>query len=209
MSDGSDNHREEDSPPNESKQKSSDQSESGGLSQSLIDENDREKSFSLMHRIRFGLTLLLALALVVSLAGVIYIALTPQQATDPYTEFYILGTEGNASNYPTNLTIGEQAEVIIGVVNHEQVEMTYTVVIRANNKTLNTETLILAHGKTSERSMTYSLNQTGRTKVQFHLYRGREPDTNSEPYRSLRLWTNVSRSSRYIVTGEFLEPVLR
>lgn len=192
MSDRSDNHRENGSPPNENKQKSSDQSESGGLSQILTHEDESEKTSSLMHRIRFGLTLLLALALVVSLAGVIYIALTPQQATDPYTEFYILGPEGNASNYPTNLTIGERAEVIIGVVNHEQMEMTYTVVIRANNKTLNTERLTLSHGKTSERFMTYSLNQTGRTKVQFHLYRGREPDINSEPYRSLRLWTNVS-----------------
>jgi len=74
-------------------------------------------------------TWVLAIALVVSVAAVVYVALTLQDMTDPYTEFYVLGPDGNASEYPTRLAPGEMGEVIVGVSNHEyQVGVCHVVV---------------------------------------------------------------------------------
>jgi len=38
---------------------------------------------------------------------------------ETFTEFYILGPGGNASCYPTNLTVNETGGVILGLMNHE------------------------------------------------------------------------------------------
>jgi len=38
---------------------------------------------------------------------------------EPFTEFYILGPEGKADNYPTDYVLGENGTVIVGIVNHE------------------------------------------------------------------------------------------
>ncbi len=40
-------------------------------------------------------------------------------AGERFTEFYILGLEGKADNYPDELTVGEEGRVILGIVNHE------------------------------------------------------------------------------------------
>ncbi len=45
--------------------------------------------------------------------------LVPPYDNEAYTEFYLLGPDGKAANYPTKLTIGEVGTVITGIVNHE------------------------------------------------------------------------------------------
>jgi hypothetical protein len=154
--------------------------------------SERLRSIGATLTIRDVLTILVALALVVGLAGVVYVALTPQQATDPYTEFYILGSGGNASKYPTNLTVGERATVTVGVVNHEGRPTTYTLLVRTENRTLDTRTLTVDHDRRWENPVSYSFDDPGRVRVQFLLYRGDDPDLDAAPYRRLRLWTNVS-----------------
>ena len=74
-------------------------------------------------------TWVLAIALVVSVVAVVYVTLTLQNTTDPYTEFYVLGPDGNASEYPTRLAPGETDEVILGVSNHEYQVGLYHVVV--------------------------------------------------------------------------------
>jgi uncharacterized membrane protein len=54
-----------------------------------------------------ALTWALGIALLGSMLAVGYVAVNPPETTDPYTEFYVLGPEGNASGYPSNLTVGE------------------------------------------------------------------------------------------------------
>ena len=76
-----------------------------------------------------ALTWILAIALVVAVAGVVYVAVNPPETTDPYTEFYVLGPDGNASEYPTRLAPGETDEVILGVSNHEYQVGLYHVVV--------------------------------------------------------------------------------
>lgn len=48
----------------------------------------------------------------------VYAVITPKEG-EKFTEFYVLDPNGKASDYPTNLKVGEEGEVIIGVVNHE------------------------------------------------------------------------------------------
>ena len=44
--------------------------------------------------------------------------------------------DGKANNYTTEYTIGDNGEVIIGVVNHEYERAKYTMDIRLNNDSL-------------------------------------------------------------------------
>jgi uncharacterized membrane protein len=65
---------------------------------------------------------------IVEVASLIYVMITPKTG-EKFTEFYLLGSDGNATGYPSNLTIGENANVIIGLVNHEYKTINYTIEI--------------------------------------------------------------------------------
>ena|SRR3989442_1677499 len=60
-------------------------------------------------------------------AGAFSYALLTPLSSQRYTEFSILGPDGNASGYPTNLSSSQQGTVIIGIVNHESQSVSYTV----------------------------------------------------------------------------------
>ena len=72
----------------------------------------------------------LSVVLVVAISGSIgalgYVVATPKVG-EKFTEFYILGPEGKAANYTTELKVGEEGRVILGIVNHEQEEASYKV----------------------------------------------------------------------------------
>ena len=72
----------------------------------------------------------LSVVLAVVIAGAIgtlgYVVATPKVG-EKFTEFYILGPEGKAENYPEELTVGEEGRVILGIVNHEQKGASYKV----------------------------------------------------------------------------------
>lgn len=142
-----------------------------------------------LHR---ALTWVLAIALLASVAGVIYIAVTPQETTEPYTEFYILGPGGNASGYPTNLSVGERGTVIVGISNHEHEAVEYTLVLRLANETIAERTVRVADEATWERRISFTPTEVGRHRLRFLLYRGPHPDVSGEAYRSLRLWIDVT-----------------
>jgi uncharacterized membrane protein len=73
-----------------------------------------------------GLIIGLAASLVVAGGILAYVALMPRPG-ERFTEFYLLGPGGNASGYPTNLTVNRPGTVILGVVNHESAKVNYTV----------------------------------------------------------------------------------
>ncbi|MDD3493076.1 MAG: DUF1616 domain-containing protein [Candidatus Thermoplasmatota archaeon] len=77
-------------------------------------------------RLDRALTLGLAISIVAAGALLVYVIVTPQ-AGESFTEFYILGPEGRADNYPTNLTAGEAGRVLVGIANHEHRAVNYTV----------------------------------------------------------------------------------
>ena len=110
--------------------------------------------------------------------------------SERFTEFYILGADGKAGNYPTNLTIGENGTVIIGVVNHENANTSYQLNVIYDNNILTQETFNLKNNEKKEISFSFSLNKTGTgQKLNFYLYK--LPDTQN-PYRTLELLVDVN-----------------
>jgi len=89
----------------------------------------------------------LAIALVIAILGALgtlsYTILVPK-VQETFTEFYILGQEGKAKDYPIDLKIGESNSIIVGIINHEGEEVSYRVegVIR-NDKVTETEQITL------------------------------------------------------------------
>jgi len=75
------------------------------------------------------LTVALVASIIFAVGTLIYVVATPKKG-EQFTEFYILGTGGMAEGYPTTLRVGEGADLIIGVVNHEGEPVEYTVQVR-------------------------------------------------------------------------------
>lgn len=143
--------------------------------------------------VRRALTIVLLIALVSSVAGVIYIAANPPETTDPYTEFYIFGPSGNASGYPTNLTVGESGTFTVGLTNHEHQSTTYAVVTRIGDRTETERTVTVGDEQTWESNETFSAESPGRYQPQILLYK--DGTAEGEPDDFLRLWVNVSESA--------------
>ncbi len=80
------------------------------------------------------LTIALIISILITLFLLVYIIVTPRVG-ESFTEFYLLGPSGKAERYPTNLSIGENGSVIIGIVNHEHEQVNYTVEIWVVNQT--------------------------------------------------------------------------
>jgi uncharacterized membrane protein len=73
-----------------------------------------------------ALTIILVIAIASSVVALAYVVAVPRQG-ESFTEFYILGPGHQASDYPHNLTVGEEASVYVGIVNHEHRQVHYFV----------------------------------------------------------------------------------
>jgi len=136
------------------------------------------------------LSVFLIIAILAALGGIVYFVATPQQ-NEKFSEFYVLGLGGKAENYPRQVILGANVDVIIGVVNHEYQPATYRVEITINgvrNKEINVGTL--AHQQKWEREVSFVAQSPGdKQKVEFWLYK----DNEVEPYLKdpLRLYIDV------------------
>ena len=141
-----------------------------------------------------GLSISLIVAIVAALGCLGYVIANPKQ-NENFTEFYILSTEGKAENYPSEVVVGEEARVILGIVNHEYQPTGYRVEVSINgvkNKELYTGTL--AHEEKWEKEVSFALNKVGvKQKVEFWLYKGEE----RQPYfkEPLHLYIDVNNGS--------------
>lgn len=140
-----------------------------------------------------ALTVILVLSILLSITTLVYVIITPKEG-EHFTEFYILGPEGMADNYPTNYTLGEGGKVIIGIVNHEYRTVNYTMEVRLENRSLSLpndiQEVSLGHNETWEKPLTLTPDEEGRDmKLEFLLFN--ETDKNT-PYRDLHLWINVN-----------------
>jgi uncharacterized membrane protein len=139
------------------------------------------------------LTILLVLSIVASIVTLAYVVVTPKEG-EKFTEFYILGPEGMADGYPTELQLGQNGTVIIGVVNHEYADTEYSIelMLENNSQQMDQELLhiTLPHNETWEKEVTFTPTSAGEDmKLQFLLYKDKKM---TEPYRDLHLWINVS-----------------
>jgi uncharacterized membrane protein len=106
-----------------------------------------------------------------------------------FTEFYILGPEGLAENYPRDVALGQGAEVTVGIANYEEVAAAYRVKVESGGQVIGQNDWVqLAPGEIDERPVTFVPHQVGdEVEIEFILYR----DEGIEPYRSLRLRLKV------------------
>jgi uncharacterized membrane protein len=134
------------------------------------------------------LTAALAILLAAAIVGTVVIVVFPQPG-EPFTELYLLGPEGKASNYPTNLTVNQTANVTVGVVNHENTNADYTLVATLANKTINTTSFSLANNQTWQNAISFTPIQRGvGQKMEFDLYKA----GTASVYRSVYLYLNVA-----------------
>jgi uncharacterized membrane protein len=147
------------------------------------------------------LTIILIISIITAAGSLVYIVVTPRIG-EQFTEFYLLGPDGMADNYPRNLTQNENATIIIGVVNHEYQTINYTIETWLVNQTtaidnttnetittyhniwyLDTITTQLTHVPIDiegpwqpqyETNYTFSINRVGTFKLAFLLYKTQE-----------------------------------
>jgi len=153
------------------------------------------------------LTIALIASILVAGGTLAYVVLTPRPG-ETFTEFYVLGPGGNASGYPTNLTVNETGSVIIGVANHEGATVNYTVrvdlvgvrivfnatagfneTVEVNRTTWTWTNLTVADGANRTEPSSFALPTAGLWKVQLLLYKN---DDFSRAYREIHLYVTVT-----------------
>ena len=83
----------------------------------------------------------------VAISATVYIIVNPFQG-EKFTELYILGPDGKAGNYPTNLSVNEIGNVKVGIVNHEQATTQYNLVTTLNGVKITEESYTLLNNET-------------------------------------------------------------
>lgn len=89
-----------------------------------------------------------------------------------FTEFYILGLNGKATDYPKELVVGEEARVIVGIINREGETVSYSIEIKINwvmnNKV---EPVKLNHGEKWEKVVSFTPDRIrDKQQVEFMFY---------------------------------------
>lgn len=156
-------------------------------------------------RLDKALTVILIIAIITSVGALAYVVTHPKPG-EAFTEFYILGPEGKAADYPTELFIGENATVIIGIVNHEHRNVTYYVQTWLVNLTWDNTTnttiihemypmpgwfnVTLPHVPVDiegnwtpqfETNYTFSINRPGKWQLWFLLFKDEPPELPPAP----------------------------
>jgi uncharacterized membrane protein len=119
---------------------------------------------------------------------------------EPSTEFYILGPDGTAKNYPTNYVLGENGTVIVGIINHEQKPVNYTMEVQLEDTPLplpdDRKNIYIRNNETWKKAVTITPPFEGTNmSLQFLLYNNDKKEmleNISVPYRDLHLWINVT-----------------
>ncbi|NJE00418.1 DUF1616 domain-containing protein [Thermococcus sp. JdF3] len=152
-----------------------------------------------------ALTVILIIAIITSIGALAYVITHPKPG-EAFTEFYILGPGSIADDYPTELFVGENGTVIIGIVNHEGRNVTYYVQIWLVNLTWdNTTNTTLIHemypmpgwfnvtlpnvpvnieGNWTpqfETNYTFSIDKPGQWQVWFLLFKDKPPELPPAP----------------------------
>jgi len=161
------------------------------------------KEYSLLGR---GLVVVLAASVVAATGSLTYILVT-EQPVEAFTEFYILGPAGNASDYAA-LNLSQPGTVILGIANHESMSINYTIridlvgvqiarnvtsgfneTVEINRTTWSIFPLTLADGRNWTQPYTFRINYAGLWKVQFLLFKNGDF---SSAYRQLHFYVRVA-----------------
>lgn len=148
----------------------------------------RWHSWNLRVRVRYMLGAFLAVLL---LGGTTLSVLLPDR-TARLTEFYVLGPDGLAGNYPRSAPTGQEMLVQVGINNREGTTTRYRVEVRSAGELLaETEPVELKNGATWEGPVSYRLMRAGDDqRIDILLFN----QDSSGPYRQLWLWVSAPQS---------------
>ncbi|NJE06979.1 DUF1616 domain-containing protein [Thermococcus sp. M39] len=173
-----------------------------------------------------ALTVILIIAIFSSIATLAYVITHPKPG-EKFTEFYILGPNGKAADYPTELKVGEEGRVILGIANHEYRNVTYYVEVWLVNLTYDFETntthiynmylmdrfnVNLPHKPIDiegnwtpqwETNYTFSIDKPGKWQLWFLLFKDGEPPL-PEPINGDYAQTNATQRILDAIDGKIL-----
>ena len=134
------------------------------------------------------LSIILMAAILGAVGTISYVIATPKVG-EKFTEFYVLGLEGKATDYPNEMKVGEEGRVIVGIINHEYEIVNYRVEVRINGaKNSEVGPIVLKHDEMWESGVSFTPEVAGmKQKAEFLLYK----EGQSEAYQSLHLWLKV------------------
>ncbi|MCB9155584.1 MAG: DUF1616 domain-containing protein [Caldilineaceae bacterium] len=146
---------------------------------------------------------LIGSAAMVAMFSIFWLLQTPVTAVHS-TEYYLLGPDDTAENYPRTVAAGEEISTTLGIVNQEEMRHTFRVEIYAPDAAGEAQVLfvgtpfLLQPNESRESPITWQVPQLNRghfgaeQPVDFLLFMidGQSPN---EPYRQLRLWLKVSQ----------------
>ncbi|MCL0098173.1 DUF1616 domain-containing protein [Dehalococcoidia bacterium] len=143
-------------------------------------------------RLDRALSIVLILAIVGAIGTLGYVIASPRVG-ERFTEFYVLGLEGKAEGYPTELTVGEEGRVILGITNREHEIMGYEVKIKVDGVLQRRIGPVeLEHEESWREQVGFVPQEPGEDqKVQFVLYKIRTLGAEDEPGPALHLWIDV------------------
>ena len=126
--------------------------------------------FGSLSRVHLSLVVL-TICLITGFAVFISYTLAKPPERQPFTEFYILGIENRADNYPLALQLGEEGVVIVGIVNHEHEATDYRIeVIAGNNELYKSLPIELKPEETWHREIKFTPEQVAkRQRIEFRL----------------------------------------
>jgi uncharacterized membrane protein len=106
-----------------------------------------------------------------------------------FTEFYILGSEGLAENYPREVVAGQPVTITAGITNRERTDGRYGILAQVDDQVVGQAgPFDVPAGSSWEGDLTFTLPDPGDDqRVTFLLLR----EGSDFPYRELRLWLNV------------------
>jgi uncharacterized membrane protein len=171
----------------------------------------RAELFEPDSRADLGLNVLLVLSIVVATSSVGYAVAVPQQG-ESFSELYLLteSPDGDlvADDYPTEYTVGEGRQLVVGIGNQEHEETEYTVVVQLQRvRVADNETSVLRRDRLSVFGASLTHNESWHRqhavvptfegtglRLQYLLYRGDAPETprTGNAYRENHLWVNVT-----------------
>ncbi len=129
---------------------------------------------------------------ILGLLGTVGYFIAEPKVGETFTEFYILGQEGKAVDYPTELKLGDEGRMIVGIVNHEGREVSYRVeVVISSKKSYEIGPVVLLDEEKWEAKAGFVPEVAGENqKIEFLLYKDNEVEPCLEP---LYFWVDVSR----------------
>ncbi len=133
------------------------------------------------------LSIVLAVLIILTITMTTYAVVKPKPVEN-FTEFYMLGADG-MNNYTTTLNSGQNGNVNVVIVNHENEPVTYLMVFNLNGTKVSENYVTLQNGEKREIPINFTAGNPGKSKVEFLLFK--QSDLQSV-YLSLHYWITIS-----------------